>query len=186
VAVLLATDGFPVECTPLDVAEIAAIAQTALKATPPVPTFVVGVFEPNQKAQATERLGKLAAAGGSGEAVVLDVGQNVTKSFLDALERIRALTASLACEFKIPPATMGTVDFDKVNVQITAGDGRVSTVGRVVDKAACHATMGGWYYNVGSGGPSSILTCDATCNQLHADSKSRVDVVLGCRSVYIP
>jgi hypothetical protein len=189
VAVLLATDGFPVECSPLDVGEIATIAQNALKASPPVPTFVVGVFEPAQKPLAVERLGKLAAAGGSGEALVLDVGQNVTQAFLAALERIRSLTASFACEFKIPPPTMGNVDFDKVNVQVTGGDGRVSTVGRVPDKGACHATMGGWYYNVGPGGagaPSSILACDATCNQLRADTKSRVDVVLGCRSVYIP
>ncbi len=183
IAVVLATDGFPSHCMPTDVPGISAIASSAARGASPVPTFVIGVFAPADAAAATQTLNAWAVAGGTSRAFVINTNQDVTKMFQAALTDIR--TAALACEYKIPPATMGKIDFGKVNVQFTSGSGQVTTVGYVPDKASCHPTKGGWYYDVNPNGgamPGTIVACDVTCGQLRADSKGRVDIALGCQT----
>jgi hypothetical protein len=183
-AVVLVTDGLPTECTPLDIPGIAAVATSGTSGTPPIPTFVIGVFGPDEAATAQPNLDALAAGGGTGSAVVIDTSQDVTQALQMALNRIR--TTAVACTFKIPPATMGAIDFRKVNVQITGTSGAVSTVGYVGGKSSCDPTRGGWYYDVDpttGGTPTTIIACDATCAQLGA--AARVDIVLGCQTLVI-
>jgi hypothetical protein len=185
-AVVLATDGLPVECAPVDIAQIAAIAQAAYRGTPSLSTFVVGVFSQAEAQIASMNLDTLARAGGTSKAFVINTGQNVTQAFLAALNQIRS--AALACEYKIPPATMGRIDYGKVNVQFTTGGGQVTTIGNVPDQASCHATKGGWYYDVNPAAgatPGSIVACEATCNQLRSDSSGQIDIVLGCKTIII-
>jgi Mg-chelatase subunit ChlD len=186
VAVVLVTDGLPTECTPLDIPAIAALAADGAAATPPVPTFVIGVFGPDEAATARPNLDALARGGGTGSAVVIDTSQDVTRAVQAALNRIR--TTAVACTFQIPPATMGAIDFRKVNVQVTGASGAVSTIGHVSGRAACDPTRGGWYYDVDPAtgqSPSTIIACDATCAQFTTSATARVDVVLGCQTIVI-
>ncbi|HMF44376.1 MAG TPA: hypothetical protein VKQ32_27070 [Polyangia bacterium] len=186
VAVVLVTDGLPTECTPLDIPAIASVAAGGAAATPAIPTFVIGVFGPDEAATAQPNLDALAAGGGTGAAVVIDTSQDVTKALQAALNRIR--TMAVACSYQIPPATMGAIDFQKVNVQVTGPGGAVSTVGHVNGKASCDPTRGGWYYDVDpatGGTPSLIVACDATCAQLASTATVRVDIVLGCQTIVI-
>jgi Mg-chelatase subunit ChlD len=185
VAVVLVTDGLPTECTPLDIPAIAAVAADGATGTPAVPTFVIGVFGPDEAATARPNLDALAGAGATGTAVVIDTSQDVTKALQAALNRIR--TTAVACSFQIPQATMGAIDFRKVNVQVSSSGGTTSTIGYVNGKASCDPTRGGWYYDVdpATGQPSTIIACDATCTQLRGDATARVDVVLGCQTIVI-
>jgi hypothetical protein len=188
VVVLLATDGLPSECTPSDTAGVASIAASGLAAAPSISTFVVGVFAPAEQADAQTTLDAIAAAGGTKQAFVINLGQNVEQAFLTALDSVR--TAALSCEFKVPAAAAGqTLDYFAVNVQFTSGAGQTVTIGNVHDKTACDARRGGWYYDVdpAKGTPQNISICDTSCAQLRGDAAGRVDVLVGCQTeVIIP
>ena len=186
VAVVLVTDGLPTECTPVDIPAIAALASAGATGTPPTPTFVIGVFGPAEAMTATPNLDALAVGGGTGSAVVIDTSQDVTKALQAALNRIR--TMAVACTYKIPPPSTGAIDFHKVNVQLTGGNGTTSTIGYVNGKASCDPTRGGWYYDVDPATgqtPTTIIACDATCTQFQSDAAARVDIVLGCQTIVI-
>jgi len=191
-AVLLATDGLPSECTPLDIAGasgIAAIASAARAATPGVATYVIGVFTPAEQADAQSNLDAIAAAGGTGRAFVINTSQNVSQSFVDALNAVRS--SGLACQYMLPPAMQdgGQLDYYSVNVQFTSGAGAAVTVGNVKDRASCSATRGGWYYDVdpttAGATPQTISICDTSCEQMKADPAGRVDILLGCKTIYV-
>jgi hypothetical protein len=182
--VVMATDGFPSECVPLDIPGIAAIAAKGLAGPPSVSTFVIGVFTPEEAADAQTNLDAIATAGGTKKAFVINTNQNVEQQFVAALNAVR--TAALSCEYKVPMAAAGeTLDYYSVNVQYTSGAGQAVTIGNVPSKAACDPRKGGWYYDVDpSKGvpPTNISICDTTCTQLRADSAGRVDVLLGCKT----
>jgi hypothetical protein len=184
VAVLLFTDGLPSECTPLAVTDIAALADASFRATPPVPTFVIGVFGDSEAASVTPNLNLLAASGGTGTAFVVDTTQDVTRALQGALNRIR--TAALSCEFRIPSTSGAPIDFKKVNMTFTSGDGVTTVVGHVTAKDACDQTRGGWYYDLDpstGAAPSLIVACDATCSALRSDPEGKIDIVLGCATM---
>ena len=188
VVVLLATDGLPSECAPTDIAGVAAIAATAQAGSPAISTYVIGVFAPEEMAAAQANLDALAAAGGTGRAFIVSTNsQNVTQSFVAALNAVR--TSSLACQYAVPGvAGGGQVDYFSVNVQFTSGAGQTVTVGNVKNRAGCSATQGGWYYDAdpaAGGAPQTISICDTSCTQMRADPQGRVDVLLGCKTIII-
>jgi hypothetical protein len=183
VVVLLATDGLPDECTPNDIAGVASIAASALAATPSISTFVIGVFAPTEAQDAQTNLDAIAAAGGTKQSFVINLGQNVEQQFLTALNAVR--TAALSCEFKVPtPAVGQALNYFDVNVQYTSGAGKTVTIGNVANKAACDSKQGGWYYDVDPnvGTPQNISICDTTCAELRADSAGSVETLLGCKT----
>ena len=196
VAIVLVTDGLPggflpgfppAECAPSDVATIgSSILMPAATSNPPILTFVVGIFNPAslEGMQAPTNLMTLAQAGGTGSAVIIDVTQNdVTQKLHDALKQ--AQTKAIACSYKIPPPSHGSIDFGRVNVQFTKGSGEVTTIGHTTSKAACD--KGGWYYDVdpATGTPTEIIACDSTCAQFQTDVSGHVDVILGCMTISV-
>lgn len=186
VAVILASDGFPVVCAPNTVPAVAALAEAGASGTPPVPTFAVGVVGARDRAGALRNLGLIATAGGTARPYVINTGPNVTQELLAALNTIR--TRALTCEYKLPTPASGSLDYARVNVQYTAGSGEVTNLGNVPDRAACDPQRGGWYYDVppgSTGAPSTVVICPASCEPLAADEAGRVDIVLGCRTVFI-
>jgi hypothetical protein len=189
VAVLLATDGLPSECTPDDIAGVAMIASAAQAATPPISTYVIGVFAPDEMANAQMNLDALAAAGGTGKAFVVTTdNQNVTQSFVTALNAVRS--SGLSCQYTVPTTTDdgGQLDYYSVNVQFTPSSGPAVTIGNVRNRAACSPTQGGWYYDVDpstGAKPNTISICDTSCAGLKADPAGRVDILLGCKTILI-
>ncbi|HMF43941.1 MAG TPA: hypothetical protein VKQ32_24880 [Polyangia bacterium] len=191
VVVLLATDGLPSECNPSDIAGVAAIASTALAATPSIATYVIGVFAPAEMADAQTNLNALAAAGGTGSAFLISTGNaNVTTAFVSALNSVRS--SGLSCQYTVPTPTAtgdgGQIDYYTVNVQFTSGSGQATTIGNVKDRASCSATKGGWYYDVDpstGATPQTISICDTSCAQMKADPGGRIDILLGCQTVII-
>ena len=188
VIAVLATDGLPTECTPQTIPEIAAIADKAKAGTPSVQTFVIGVLGTADLAKgAAANLDLIASSGGSSKAFVIDATGDVGQQFLATLNVIRG--AALSCEYAVPTPTMGTLEYDLVNVEYTPSSGSgAQTIYYVGDASKCDAATGGWFYDVepAKGTPKKIQLCPATCKKVQSDPGARVDVRLGCKTVGPP
>ncbi len=174
VVVILATDGDPTGCDPQDPAGAAA---TGLAGPPSIKTFVIGV------GASLQSLNGIAAAGGTGQAFIVDTNQaNVIQQFQAALKQIQK--AAIGCEYAIPQPQQGQLDYGKINVQYTPGNGQPQqAVQNVANKAACDPQKGGWYYD-DPAKPTKILLCPTTCGAVQADAKAQVDVLLGCATLH--
>jgi hypothetical protein len=175
VIVTLATDGDPTECES-DINAVAAIAAAGLNGSPSIRTFVIGV------GSSLTNLNAIAAAGGTTQAYIVDTNQNVTQQFVDALEDIQG--TALGCVYSIPPPPQGEmIDFDKVNVEYTPGDGSSPvTIPKVDGEGSCPPNGDGWYYD-NEQMPTQIILCDATCAKVSADAMGTMSIVLGCETI---
>jgi hypothetical protein len=176
VVTVLATDGFPTVCEPLEIPDIALLASTAASGPRPVRTFVIGVFgDADLGADGQARLDEIARAGGSERAIVVNTAGDVTRDFLDALNGIRSTAVS--CDFQLDAAP--GLDFDHVNLQVTDAEGERIELLSVSDRTAC-GDADGWYYVRDSAGvPLQLSVCPATCEQLERE-RARVDLQIGC------
>lgn len=177
--VVLVTDGIPgfyisgtnqPGCTNNDVAHVSATAQAAFAATPPIPTYVIGVG-PN-----LGDLNAIAAAGGTKQATMISVSDPMltAKSMQSALTQIRA--QSLSCEFGLPlPPSGKMLDTHAVNVAFTGGAG-VETV--LAYNSDCTGGTG-WHYD-DLGAPTKIELCAATCSVAQADTSGKITIAFGC------
>jgi hypothetical protein len=192
IVVVLATDGLPSECVAPNVtteaaavAQVSALASAAAAGKPSIPTFVIGVFSPDDVALgAPQNLDAIATAGSTGKAFIINTSQDVTTGFLDALNAIR--TTALACEYAVPQPEMGQqLDYNAVNVRFTRGNGQVATVPYSGGTAQSCTDKGGWYYDVdpaAGGTPTKIEICPVSCNTLKSDTKGQVNILLGCKT----
>ncbi len=181
VIAVLATDGTPTQCDPIDVTGIADIAAQGLAQTPELRTYVIGVFGPNDTGSAN--LGAWAKAGGSDSAFVVDPTMDVSSQFLDALEKIRG--GSVSCEYLLPPAPVGSqLDLGRVNVALVEPQ-RTRDLYYVGDAAHCKSTQLGWYYDAppSTGKSRKILVCQPSCDVLKATVGGRIDIRLGCTTM---
>lgn len=177
-AVLLVTDGDPVgpaaSCSGIDPtssAEIAKLAQTGLNASPSIPTFVIGLPGVTQSV-----LDPIAAAGGSGSAVVVTDTVNTQQAFQDALAKVRG--KAVPCEYQLPPKVVsGEIGVGFVNVEYTPGTGAAQSLPQSPTCAAF-----GWRYD-DPAKPTKIILCPQACAAVQNDSKAQIDVLLGCATV---
>jgi hypothetical protein len=183
-ALVIATDGLPSGCSDRDIPVVGDSIWTARNTPPAVPTYVIGLLDAADTAAGAAALGELARAGGSGAPFVVSPGTDLTKRLLAALAEIRG--AALPCEYTIPAAQMGRIDFDKVNVHYrsAAGEGEVPYVGAA---GQCDATRGGWYYDVDprSATPTHVVVCPASCASFKAQPDSKVELRFGCQTIVI-
>jgi hypothetical protein len=183
---VLATDGQPSGCGPgQSVPAVETLLQKARLAAPSIATYVVGVFAPEEIAEAQPALERFAVAGGTRMPFILATGADLSQRLLAALTEIRQQT--VACDYGIPRPQMGTIDFDRVNVRTTstAGTQEPAYVGSA-DR--CQAAPGGWYYDPPPSStttPSRLVLCPSTCERLRADPAARVELIYGCTTVTI-
>jgi uncharacterized protein len=177
--VVLATDGVPDEtCAgmssmpPNDLANAASTAKALAGASPSIPVFVIGV------GAELDALDAIARAGGTDRAVLISDGVNAQKEFLDALQSIRR--KSLACEYVVPDAKKGAIDFRTVNVEFTEGRRAAATFFYVGDADGCRLKPDeGWYYD-DPAAPSEVVLCPATCDRVAEVEAARIDIAYGC------
>lgn len=172
VVVVLATDGEPTECQPQGALDVAQIAADAYASPSAIPTFVIGV------GASLTNLHTIAAAGGTGQAYMVDVDAKAADHFREALKAIRRV--AVACEYEIPDVMDATILYDKVNVTFRVGPNPPSAVGYVKNGSLCH--KGGWHYD-DEAAPSSISLCPSTCDSLQDLDEVEVEVVYGCETV---
>ena len=169
VVVVLATDGQPEGCSNNTVTSVSNVAADYAD-NHGIKTFVIGIS--NQ----TSNLNTIAQAGGTGQAIMV-TGSNAKQEFIDAMNAIRGV--ALACEYEIPPPEEGEqLDYEKVNLRFTAGDGTKIDIDYVGDSSQCGS--GGWFYD-DPNAPTMIHVCPETCEMFKADGEGQVNVVLGCK-----
>ncbi len=158
-----------------------SVIQQAAGLVPPIHTFVIGVAsEP--------ALDMLAAAGGTGKAIQVaasDAGTaaNIEAPLIAALSQIR--TNALPCEYSIPQATTGTIDFGQVNVTFTPMAGPAQPFYGVGGASACTTTSSDWYYDNPTT-PKHIELCPTACTAVKASTSGSVDVAYGCATLPPP
>ncbi|HVY29504.1 MAG TPA: vWA domain-containing protein [Polyangiaceae bacterium] len=175
---LLATDGLPSKlCTGNNIAGIAMALAGAAAATPPVPTFIIGIGE-------LASLAELATAGGTGKPpfIVNGTGTGTEAELSQALTEIRQV--ALPCEYTIPPPSGGEIDPQLVNVEHTASGAASEVFLKVADLAACAAGEKDWYYDSDTA-PTKVLMCPAACDALKTGGGS-IDIVFGCATQNAP
>jgi hypothetical protein len=198
VAIVLVTDGLPggfipgsppPACTPGDVAGVSTLVQSGSMGTPPIPTFVIGVFGPcdliDQNIRPQENLDTWAVSGGTAKAILISTDKDVAAELRKALTDIR--TSAIKCRYETPKPGEATIDYGLVNVTFTPAPGSApTTLNYVTNAAGCDPTAGGWYYDVDpetGGTPAEIITCEQSCSAFQsAGSASVVNVVYGCPS----
>ncbi len=186
VVAVLATDGFPTVCDPLEIADISDVAQAGVQGTPAVETYVIGVFSNAEADEARANLDQIAEAGGTRQAFVISTGSDVASEFLQALNEIRG--AALTCDFAIPEPPSGeTLDFGQVNLEFVDSDGTSHQLVNVSDEGACtDAPASGWYYvrDEQSNQPSQISVCPEVCTAFQAAmGASEVNLQIGCATI---
>jgi hypothetical protein len=180
VVVLLVTDGEPQAprtslkgtCAPTLEDAVAAASECRSGVTG-MRTFVLGVGPSLQK------LNQIAAAGGSGQAYLVESGGG--SEVLQALNRIRS-DAQIPCALTLPQTT-ATLDLNTVNVVYADSGCSMTTVGMVAGPAACSAQQGGWYYDDPTQA-RSIRLCDVSCRLVSAPG-GQLSISVGCRTQLI-
>jgi hypothetical protein len=182
---VVVTDGLPNSCDADPVALIARLLDEAHQGTPPIPTYVVGVFSLTDLADGARTLDRWAAAGGSGMPFVLTAGDDLTQKLIDALNQIRG--AALPCEYTIPTPSSGMIDYNKVNVHVSSGAAGFD-IGYVGSADKCDPVKGGWYYDVDperGSTPTRVIMCEATCKAFKMDTAANIELRFGCQTVVI-
>lgn len=175
---LLATDGVPDDSctgtangnTPNTLENAVKMADAALKGTPSIPTFVIGV--------GTElvALDQIAAAGGTNKAILIDPNKNVQEALGQAFETITK--TAIPCDYQIP--VTGALDPSKVNVTYSASGANPETFGFVGGADLCaKAAETGWYFD-DPAAPKKVVLCPNACERVKADDLGEVNVVFGC------
>jgi hypothetical protein len=147
-------------------------AGNALKGTPSIPTFVIGV------GSELTALNAVAQAGGTGQAQLIDVGGNVQESLLAALAVIRR--QAIPCDFDIPTGT--PLDVNSTNVTYTPGGStKASSLDYVGSEDACNQAPSaqGWYFDNATN-PTKVILCNALCQIVKQDDLGAVNLVFGC------
>jgi hypothetical protein len=177
-AVLLVTDGDPqgpAGCSggvdPESTAAIASIAKNAFDRFG-VRTFVVGLPGANPSFA-----NAVAAAGGSGSAILVTNAAEIPALFRDALATVRG--RAVPCDYEIPTKVeKGEVAVGLVNVEYTKGGAPPSQT--LPQDPTCQA--GGWRYD-DPVAPKKIVLCPKTCEEIRSDPKALVEVLLGCKTI---
>ncbi|MEZ4302034.1 MAG: VWA domain-containing protein, partial [Polyangiaceae bacterium] len=185
--VVLATDGLPTNCDPaLDgdnpqegIQHLVDVAAEGAKAG--VQTFVIGVFNAEEQAEAAPNLDAIAVGGGTESAYLISTEANVADEFRKALNEVRITAKS--CEFGIPLIDGALPNLDKLVVRITPPNGEPVTVERVKSAAACHPTTGGFYYDTDPDGPvkpGRVILCPASCGLFGTAADRKVELLVSC------
>ena len=186
----MATDGFPAACddtidpiNPDPASGIDAVAEVAARgAERGIQTFVVGVFSPDEEADARRNLSRLAMAGGTDEALVVTTDEPVVPRLQAILDELRRSVRT--CVYAIPHEGV-LPDPRELEVRILTPpeDPRgVIELTRVDDPGECDPELGGFYFqqDIMGSRPGFIELCPASCNLTSASEAFRVEMQANC------
>jgi hypothetical protein len=174
VLIVLATDGLPVGCTGNTVAAVASEAATALSSDG-IPTYVIGVGDK------LTNLDMIAAGGGTKTAFIVSTTDpaTTTAEFEAAIQNIQG---TLGCDYPIPaPPGGGTIDYTKVNVELTDSSGKKTGLAYSAD---C-SSPDGWDYDDPKN-PTKIVLCSGACAEAEGAVGGSMDIVFGCKNGFVP
>lgn len=181
-SVVLITDGEPTSCSTTDdsIDAVVSVAKGGTELAKPVSTYVVGVIDGKLAGNAAN-LSKVAVAGGTRREAGCEATNScfyavdaktfeadITKAFKDIEMK------AFSCTFDVPKLASGAPDFDKVNVSLKKADGTSVTV------AHDPARADGWDFVEGS---AKVKLYGAACTAVKADTSTKVEIVLGCKTI---
>lgn len=186
VVVLLATDGLPSSCDPSAVLSESA---TAIEAPAGIAaqgvedginTYVIGVFEGFEEADARANLSRLAVAGGTNEASIITTTSAVSEELLEELNRLRRSLRT--CAYSVPaPGLLPRAEDVRVRLvrETDEGEFPLQELRAISDASMCDDTLGGFYFRAdGQPRPSVLELCPSSCTiALGSDVGVRIDAV---------
>ncbi|WP_338091891.1 VWA domain-containing protein [Sorangium cellulosum] len=178
--IVLVTDGYPQLCNNENsINAVVARVETALESN--VSTYVIGVANPDVEdaPDNVSNLHDIAAAGGTGDAFVIDTGDPdaTAAAFNAAIDQIRG--SAISCTLPIPAAPDGRT-FDKQRVRVTYTSGTNPPTTLDYDQE-CEAESAWRYDNPQN--PTQIVLCDSTCGKVQADPAASLGVDFTCEDV---
>lgn len=184
VVIVLATDGLPTTCddaltqspssTAIGVHHVAESAGEG--AAVGLHTYVVGVFAPDEQADATAALDEVAAAGGTEKAFLIQTSDAVSTKLLEALTEVRDEAAR--CTFGTTLEAVEALDANRARVVLTNADGSEDALTEVGGPDACDAVGLGYFADASAG--AKIDLCPKACDAVHARVGTDVTVVFRC------
>ncbi|WP_437603252.1 vWA domain-containing protein [Sorangium sp. So ce590] len=184
-AIVLVTDGYPQGCDEASDTIDAVVDDARASLADSILTYVIGVENPPIEGapDTLDDLHKIAAAGGTESAVLIDTGDpsQTTAAFKAAIDRIRG--ASVSCTMAIPlPPDGSSFDKEKVRVLYTS---RSSATAELAYDQSC-ATEDAWRYDEPAN-PTQIVLCVDTCTTVQADAAAKLNVDFTCdRVIEVP
>jgi hypothetical protein len=181
-AIVLVTDGYPQGCDEADDTIEAVVAEVETALGSDISTYVIGVANPPvpDAPDTVSDLHEIAAAGGTGQAFLIDTGDpaSTSSAFEAAVDEIRE--TAISCVIAIPPAPAGeTFDKEKVAVRYESGSGSMTSF---VYDAGCSRT-GAWHYD-DPASPSEIVLCERTCADVQSDVEAALEVQFACEQLF--
>lgn len=177
IVIILVSDGIPDNTCltgtyPNTLDNVIALAQEGASGSPAIPTFVIGV------GNELSSLNQISAAGGTGNAFLIDTSKDIQQGFLQALNDIRR---EMSCEYKIPELSGYTTRYDYKNVRVQfSQDGQTEILTNIKSKDGCStAPEKGWYFDDPQK-PTQIILCDQTCHRVQKSDTAKVDVLFSC------
>lgn len=170
VAIILATDGDPNDCS----STAAGVATAAATVAATIPTYVIGV---GSDGNLLANMKTIAVGGGTTNAIMINTTSTaqVSADLRTAIGKIKA--AQLGCTYNLPPPPAGqTLDVNAVNINYTPAGGAPQTLAY---SANC-ADPKGWHYD-STTAPTQIIMCGDACSTLQADTTGgKLDIIFGC------
>ena len=176
--IVLATDGVPDDtCAAApdgglsnSLENVLTVARGAAMESPSIKTFVIGVGKD------LVALNRIAVAGGTDKALLVDSRVDADIAFLDALTQVR--NSALGCSFEVP--YVRSVDPTQARVRFIANDPRRSFVVPRVTPDGCRSGSGaGWYFE-GQKPNTKLILCRPSCEALGNGATGRLYVEFGC------
>lgn len=175
VAVVLTTDGEPDGCDANNSIDTAVeIAASAAAQSPSISTYVIGV------GPSLDNLNRIAKAGGSDQAYLVQSGAEAARQLSDALNSIRE--RALSCDYVIPLPKSGDLDYSQVNVRLAVGSsGTQEIIAQALSKDQCGSAPA-WFYDTPAA-PKVITLCPSACDAVLKTPGSKLEVLIGCKTI---
>ncbi len=167
VAVVLATDGQPNNCSS-SVSAVEAAAAAGL--ADGIRTYVIGV------GPSTGNLNSFASNGGTTSAIMIPTNDAAQVS-ADLIKAVNQIANSLlGCTYGLPAPPSGqTLDVNAVNVNFTPAGAASKTLPYSAD---C-ANADGWHYDDAKA-PTQVVLCGGSCAAAQAAVGAKLDIIFGC------
>jgi hypothetical protein len=135
---------------------------------------------PSSGATYTELVGKT----GGPRAQICDSSATAWNGFFDAVAQAVVKSAKVSCELAVPKPKAGTLDPERVNVDLRSDAGQSTRIKKVANVSACSSDAA-WYYD-NEVAPTKVLLCPAACtlaqSAVGVGKLGRVEVLFGCKT----
>ncbi|MCA9623436.1 MAG: hypothetical protein KC731_30655, partial [Myxococcales bacterium] len=169
VALALVTDGAPNACNS-SAESVAAVASHGATVAPQVLTYVIGL-----ETGYLDVLGQVAAAGGTGEPIIIDE-LGGAQALVDALEGLR--DNLVACRYSVPRIADVTPVGSDITVRYRPSpDAEPVDLPRVASAGSC---QGAGFWVDDPTAPTRVELCPTSCAAVHDSLTTRVIVRAGC------